>query len=65
MKADKLILKKDIVIPAGTVFGTAPHTTRRYSYAIDCVVSLNNPDSSGNFTFYPEEDDLNEWFIKE
>jgi hypothetical protein len=59
----KYKLKKDIVIPAGTIFGNAPIRTVRYPTKehpiIDCVFSLNNKDSSGTLTYYPE---VYEWF---
>ena len=46
----KLRLKKDIVIPAGTVFSDAPtKTIRKYGCFVETVIGLN-ADSCGFFT---------------
>ncbi len=58
----KIRLKKDIIIKAGTVMSTAPHTTKRYGDShFDCVVGLTD-DSCGFFSYYIDDPYLDEWF---
>ncbi len=55
-------LKKDIVIPAGTILGTAPTVTRRHgSDHFDCTVGLTD-DSCGFFTYCVDDPKLDEFF---
>ena len=57
-------LPKDIVIPRGTIFKTAPISTSRISEGhIDCTVGLTD-NSCGSFEYFFDEDDLElaEWF---
>lgn len=60
MAEDKIILKKDIIIPAGTVLSKAPTLTRRVGdthYMVDIEM---NPDSTG--TFCVDSSDCKEYF---
>jgi hypothetical protein len=61
---DNYVLKKDIVIPAGTVLNKAPYKTVRTSDHYDCIVGLSG-DTSGVFTYDIDpscEGQLEEWF---
>lgn len=65
MKSNKVLLK-DIVIPAGTVFRSAPQKTERDSSFGEAVIGLTN-DSFGTVTYSIEGDDeekLKEWFAE-
>ena len=66
----KYRLKKDVVIPAGTVFDTAPWKTTRelseapFDGAIDAIIGLTK-DTSGVFTYHldsADRDALEEYF---
>ncbi len=59
-----MVLKKDIVIPAGTKFQRAPYKTKRHGNVHwDCVIGLS-PNSSGDFCYCvePDDEELKEWF---
>lgn len=65
--ADKIVLLKDVVIPAGTILSTAPTKTERYgSNHYEAIVGLTK-DSSGTFTYCIDDEKLADWFttIKE
>jgi len=47
---EKIILKKDIIIPAGTVFTTAPIITRRVGEGHYMADIEMNPDSTAFFS---------------
>lgn len=60
----KKVLLKDIVIPAGTVFDSAPRKTVRDNTHYDCVIGLSK-NTTGSVTYcidpgYKEE--LSEYF---
>ena len=56
------ILKKDIVIPAGSVFYQAPHTTERYgSNHYEHTIGLSD-DTFGYIIYCIEPGDLTDWF---
>jgi hypothetical protein len=60
----KKVLLRDIVIPAGTVFDTAPSKTTRDDSHYDCVVGLSN-NTSGVFTYGIDDDfpgELDQYF---
>ncbi|HCY85922.1 MAG TPA: hypothetical protein DHV36_12375 [Desulfobacteraceae bacterium] len=55
-------LKKDIVIPAGTILGTAPAKTIRHGGDhFECTVGLTD-DSFGSFTYCVDDPALSDWF---
>lgn len=55
-------LKKDIVIPAGTILNRAPTKTERVGDDhFDCVVGLTD-DSTGFFTYCVDDPALSDWF---
>ena len=59
----RAILKRDIILPAGTVFEDAP-IKREMSYgSVECIVGLT-PDTSGVFTYFMDEldEELDNWF---
>lgn len=59
----KKVLLKDIVIPAGTVFYSAP---RKREYADDCFVETAiglTKNTYGNFA-YEVSGELGEWFAE-
>jgi hypothetical protein len=57
-----MVLLKDIVIPAGTVFSTAPiRTVRAEGEFIDCTVGLSR-NTAGTFTYEVNHEELAEWF---
>jgi hypothetical protein len=59
----KLVLLKDVVIPAGTIFDDAPIKTERAEGCfVDCVIGLTK-DTAGTFT-YEVSNELNEWFAE-
>ena len=58
------ILKKDIVIPAGTRFTVAPTRVERYGTGhVEALVGLTD-DSCGSMSYFVDPDDpaLFEWF---
>jgi hypothetical protein len=58
------VLKRDIVIPRGTVFDVAPSATQRIGGGhISKVIGLTD-NSSGSIEYFFDEDDfeLQEWF---
>lgn len=58
----KKILRKDIVIPAGTVFTDAPlRTVRTQGEFIDCIIGLTK-NTAGTFTYESNHPELDEWF---
>ncbi len=63
----KVKLLKDIVIPAGTVFDTAPRVTTRHGIGhVSKIIGLSK-DTSGSFTYDlgetdKEREQLKEWF---
>lgn len=60
----QFVLKKDILIPAGTQFTIAPTKTERYgSGHVEAIVALSN-DSCGSMSYFVDPDDpaLSEWF---
>lgn len=60
----KAILKRDILIKAGTVFEGAPLKAERYGKGwVEHVIGLSN-DSHGSLTYCIErgDDALKEWF---
>lgn len=62
----EMVLKKDIVIPAGTVFSRAPVKTERVGdQHFSHIIGLTN-DSSGDLTYFIDPDDpaLDEWFME-
>jgi len=62
----KKVLLKDIVIPAGTVFDTAPSKTTRDSSHYDCTVGLSQ-NTCGTFTYCIDDDsqgELGEYFTE-
>ena len=59
-----IVLKKDIVIPAGTVFHTASTKTQRFGNShYEHVIGLTD-DSCGflNYDVDPDDPALGEWF---
>lgn len=62
-------LKKDVIIPAGTILVTAPIKVERPENhcAVEAVVGLSR-DTAGSFTYYigtpddKEREGLEEWF---
>lgn len=62
MNTPKYRLKKDIIIPAGTVFGPAPTITTRSHGHIEHIFGLTL-DTSGSVTYCIDNDPyLSEWF---
>lgn len=61
---DTIVLKKDIVIPAGTVFSKAPKKTERYGSDHYSVTIGLTDDTSGELTYCiaQSEQQLREWF---
>jgi len=60
----RLRLKKDIIIPAGTILSEAPHTTKRAGvYHYQASVGLSK-DTCGSFEYYvdPSDSSLVEYF---
>lgn len=58
----KIRLKKDIIIPAGTIMSTAPVKTVRYGDDhFDCTVGLTD-DSCGFFNYCVDDEKLDDWF---
>ena len=60
----KKVLLKDIIIPAGTVFNTAPTKTERDNNHFDCVVGLSD-NTWGTMTYCIDpdcKDELAEFF---
>jgi hypothetical protein len=64
----KVVLKKDIVIPAGTILDKAPTKTERFGDGhVDVVIGLSD-NTSGTFTYCVDENmlcpsaELAEWF---
>ena len=56
------ILKKDIIIPAGTVMEEAPAKAERMGDAhVGCTVKLSDK-TAGFFSYCLKEDLLEEWF---
>ena len=56
------VLLKDIVIPKGTVFRTAPvRTDRSGNDHYDCTIGLTK-NSCGDFTYCIDDPKLEEWF---
>ena len=53
------VLLKDIIIPAGTVFNTAPWKTTRDDTHYDCVIGLSD-NTCGSFTYCIDPDFSNE-----
>ena len=61
----RIILKKDIVIPAGTVFECCDGVTRRFASGnYETTLGLTK-NTSGSFVYGFEEELLDEWFTKE
>jgi len=61
---EEIILKKDIVIPAGTVFTRAPMETKRYGNGhFEAGIGLS-ADSSGNIVYCIDDmgEEFKEWF---
>lgn len=58
------VLKQDILIPAGTVFGEAPTKTVRSKDHFDTSVNIGLRDHCGTITFCIDENapELEEWF---
>ncbi len=58
-----VILKKDIVIPAGTVLGRAPFKTTREGKHYMATIGLSD-NTCGSFEYCLEDDidELREWF---
>lgn len=55
-------LKKDIIIPAGTVMSKAPTKTMRHGDDhFDCVIGLTD-DSCGFFNYCLGDPGLGDWF---
>jgi len=55
-------LKKDIIIPAGTIMSQAPRKTVRHGNDhFSCTVGLS-PDSSGLFEYCIDDPGLSEFF---
>ncbi len=64
MLREKIVLQKDLVIPAGTVFECCDGVTQRYSSGnFEAVIGLSK-DSSGSliYGFEPGDKALTEWF---
>lgn len=58
----KIRLKKDIIIPAGTIMRTAPVKTARCGdFHFDCVVGLTD-SSHGFFNYCVDDEKLYHWF---
>lgn len=59
----KVRLKKDILIPAWTVFDDAPHRMEMVPGHIEHIIGLTD-DSSGTLIYYldPHDTELSEWF---
>ena len=60
----RIVLKKDLVIPAGTVFESCDGLTRRHvSGNFEATIGLSK-DSSGSFVccLEPRDAGLSEWF---
>jgi hypothetical protein len=60
---DAYILKKDIIIPAGTIFSEAPERLELARGHIDLIIGLTN-DSHGHLIYDldPLDDGLAEWW---
>ncbi|NCC96395.1 MAG: hypothetical protein EOM02_06090 [Synergistales bacterium] len=60
----KFRLKKDIVIPAGMIFETAPKKTERFDDSMVGVDFGLTKDTSGYLTYGVDRDDpaVGEWF---
>lgn len=56
----KKILAKDIVIPAGTIFGAAPVRTILSEGHYEATIGLS-PNTAGSFTYYVD-DEVSEYF---
>lgn len=55
-------LKKDIIIPAGTILSRASTKTVRHGQDhFSCSIGLS-PDSSGSFEYCIDDPDLSEFF---
>lgn len=63
-----LRLKKDIVIPAGTILSSAPEVTVRYDKCVDTVFAVGNSKNSFGIVEYwfddIEPEIFDEWFEK-
>lgn len=60
----QFVLKKDIVIPAGTHFTRAPTKTERFGNChVEALVALS-ADSCGSMSYFVDPDDpaLKDWF---
>jgi hypothetical protein len=60
----KKVLLKDLVIPTGTVFNTAPSKTERDpDYFVEAIIGLTK-NTFGTVTYEIEEDneELKQWF---
>ena len=57
----KVKLKKDIVIPKGTILQTAPVKTERNDEHFDCVIGLSD-NTTGTFTYCIDTDFIDELF---
>lgn len=58
----KLILKKDIVIPAGTEFSRPPNS-RSGEHNVETVIGITK-DTSGYVNYYadPNDEEISDWF---
>ena len=56
-------LKKDLVIPAGTVFNQAPIKTVNSGRGIEAIIGLSD-NTAGSLTYFPDDDpdEMAEWF---
>ena len=64
MNKGDLVLLKDLVIPAGTVFSTAANKVERFGEGhVETTIGLTD-NSSGDVTYYVGDDkeELKEWF---
>lgn len=62
----KIVLLKDIVIAAGTVFTKAPVMTQRDENHIDCLIGLSK-NTCGTLTYSLDENEMEElkdWFAE-
>ena len=59
----KARLRRDILIPAGTIFDDAPRTMEMAPGHVEHIIGLTN-DSAGNLVYFLDPDDaaLAEWF---
>lgn len=56
----KVLLLKDITIPKGTIFNTAPCQTKRYGQGhLEATIGLS-PNTSGSFTYFIDPDCIGE-----